>query len=373
MPLIYGTPQSFASQILGSGVGTCVSTVQSGRTMFDPFGTSFRPTEPARSYVASAPETARQADAIAVMTWNIKFAGGRIDFFFDGHGDRVVMTKNEVTNHLEGLARKIVQVQPDVLLLQEVDVHAHRSADVDMMQWLLDNTHLNYGAYASQWKARYIPRHGLRHMDDGNAILSRWPLVEPVRVALSPIREAGPLYRYFYLKRNLLRARVLLPQGQPLCVVNTHTEAFWPKAKRRHIAAFEAELHRLHQRGLPFIAGGDLNVIPPGSKVVGGFPDSTGQGLAATADHFGDQGSWLNGLYASFNSAIPLADYQLDNAPYVTHSTSGNHLWNRKLDYLFTNVQIVEQSAMTHQNEQRGGMETMSLSDHAPLSVFVQL
>lgn len=341
--------------------------------MFDLFGTGFQSIQPARSYVSRTTEAVSQCDVIKVMTWNIKFAGGRFDFFFDGHGNRVVMTKDEVMHHLKGLARKIVQVQPDVLMLQEVDVNSHRTADVDMVQWLLDNTHLNYGVYASQWKARYIPRHGLRHIDDGNAVLCRWPLLDPVRIALAPIREAGPLYRYFYLKRNLLSTRVLLPRGNNLDVVNTHTEAFWPEAKRRHIAGFEAELHRLHRQGRALIGGGDLNVIPPGSHINGGFPDSPATGLAAKADHFGDQGDWLKGLYASFNPAVPLEDYQFDNSLHVTHSTHGDHFWNRKLDYLFTNVTVVPSSTMTHQDKTRGGMETMPLSDHAPLSVSIRL
>ena len=33
---------------------------------------------------------------LKVATWNVKFGGGRIDFFFDCHGDRVLMNKNEV-------------------------------------------------------------------------------------------------------------------------------------------------------------------------------------------------------------------------------------------------------------------------------------
>ena len=128
----------------------------------DPFDTSFEPVEDAKLYAATDKTAAPdQVDELKVMTWNVKFGGGRIDFFFDCHGDRVILEKDEVITHLEGLAKKIRQVDPDVLLLQEVDIDSKRTAYVDQVQWLLDHTELNHGAYASQWRASYIPRHGL--------------------------------------------------------------------------------------------------------------------------------------------------------------------------------------------------------------------
>jgi len=85
------------------------------------------------------------------MTWNIKFGGARIDFFFDCYGDRVVMTEQEVIQNLAGLLRKIRQVKPDILLIQELDRFSKRSAYVDMLQYIADSAGLPYAVYASQW------------------------------------------------------------------------------------------------------------------------------------------------------------------------------------------------------------------------------
>ena len=67
-----------------------------------------------------------------------------------------------------------------------------------------------------------------------------------------------------------------------------------------------------------------------------------------------------------------LADYQADNASHHTHTTDGRGFWNRKLDYLFTNGRWLACSGTTHQDEASGGMATMPLSDHAPVSARLE-
>ncbi|HYJ08392.1 MAG TPA: endonuclease/exonuclease/phosphatase family protein, partial [Polyangiaceae bacterium] len=151
----------------------------------DPFHTGFDDLEGAVGYRSRREKPVPDASApLRVMNYNIKFGGGRIDFFFDCFGDRVLMSKVEVLDNLSRLAEKINQYDPDVLILQEVDVNSKRDAYVDQMQWLLDHTALRYGAYASQWKADYIPSDGLGAMDSGNGILSKYPLSGAERIAL---------------------------------------------------------------------------------------------------------------------------------------------------------------------------------------------
>jgi endonuclease/exonuclease/phosphatase family metal-dependent hydrolase len=93
---------------------------------------------------------------------------------------------------------------------------------------------------------------------------------------------------------------------------------------------------------------------------------------AFIADDYRDEREWLTSLYADYASAVPLADYQLDNAPYFTHTTDSLGFWNRKLDYIFTSGSVVAGSGQTHQDTATG-LATMPLSDHAPLSVEIGL
>lgn len=341
----------------------------------DFFRTQFEDSEPAVLYTAKAiagiPQAARP---IVVMDWNVKFAGGRIDFFFDCYGDRVLMTESEVLTHLEGLAAKIRQVDPDILLVQEIDVLSKRTAYVDMVQWLLDHTDLNYGAYASQWKADFIPSDGLGKMDDGVAILSRWPIREASRIALPERADQSALERYFYLKRSILTASIPLPWDPSFHVVNTHLEAYTrDDTKKQQFDLFLAELDRLSALGASFVAGGDLNMIPPGSAKLMDFPDSVCEDEDFQADDYSGEVGWIDPVFERYESATPAADYVGNPGRYYTHTTDRNGFWNRTLDYLFTNATWVDGSNVTHQNGAQGGMETMPLSDHAPISALLEV
>lgn len=342
----------------------------------DPFGTGFDATEPARLYQASGADASPPATLdrpLRVMDWNIKFGGGRIDFFFDCFGDRVLMDRSEVVANLEGLAAEIREVDPDVLFLQEVDVNSKRSAFVDQVAWLLDHTELRYGAYASQWRADYVPSDGLGPMDDGVAILSRWPLHEATRLALPLRTDQDSLTRYFYLRRAILRARVELPGGRDLWLLNVHTDAYGEDGtKRRHIERFTEELDALDDAGELVIGGGDLNTLPPGTAKLFDFPDSVCADEEFVADDYRPEVGWLDPLYARYAPFVPTADYEADNAAYFSHTVDGRGSWNRQLDYLFTNGQWVAGSGVVHQDA-RTGLATMPLSDHAPVSAELRL
>ncbi len=340
----------------------------------DPFHTSFADIEPAIAYARREPIAATvPVGTIKLMNYNLKFGGGRIDFFFDCHGDRVLMSRAEVLRHLEGLAAKIQQVDPDVLFVQEIDVNSKRAAFVDQLRWLLDHTRFNFAYYASQWKADFVPSDGIGAVDSGNAILSKFPLRGGTRIALSLREDQGALERYFYLRRNLLRAELELPGQQLIYLVGTHTEAYSKDGtKLEHIERFKVELDQLSSSGNLVVGAGDLNTLPPGSAQVLGFDDS-----ACTedyeADDYSQEADWLQPLYDEYMPETPLAEYQADNSRFFSHTTRGDAFWNRKLDYLFTNGRFVAASGLTHQDEQSGGTATMPLSDHAPLSVSLEL
>lgn len=340
----------------------------------DPFHVEFADEEDARSYRARTLSEAASAPAtLTVMTWNIKFAGARIDFFFDCFGDRVLMDRAEVEANLRGLANKIRRVDPDLLLLQEVDVNSKRSAFIDQVQWLLDHTDLNYGVYASQWRADFVPSDGLGAIDNGNAILSRYPLTHGRRIALPLRGDQDGLERYFYLRRNLLTAQVDMAAGQTVAVVATHTAAYsHDGTKQAHIKRFIEEARALQDTGAIVIAGGDLNTLPPGSQQLSDFPDSVCT-EEYVADDYREETTYLLPLYADFEPAIAQQRYEQDNASYFTHTVDGRGFWNRTLDYLFTSHHFVPGSGLVHQDERSGGIATMPLSDHAPLTAELEL
>ena len=326
----------------------------------DPFGTT---TGDEVSYFEVAePEDVSYPDTLKVMTWNVKFGGGRIDFFFDCHGDRVIMEKEEVEDNMILLAEKIREVNPDILFLQEVDINAKRSAFMNQVQYLLDSTELNFGVYASQWKAKYIPSDGIGRMDSGNAILSKWQLCDAKRIGLPLIGEQNAIVRYFYLKRNLLHAK-LKNSDWELNLLNTHASAYAKdNTKKEQLEIIKQYADSLNSKGFHFILAGDFNALPPNTKQTQNFDDSVCEDGDFAADDYSSERDWMKPYYEAYESAICLGEYSNDNIRHCTHTTDKNGFWNRKTDYIFTNKSFVSGSGQTIQ-------DWMEASDHAPIVV----
>ncbi len=205
--------------------------------------------------------------SVVIMTWNIRYGFGRGPWFGDACGYKVIYSKEEIMNNLQMIAQRIKQVNPDILLLQEADINSSRSAYVDQVSWLLDNTDFNYAAYGLQWKAQFVPSDGLGRIEEANAILSRWKLKDAIRYQLKRRSDQGALERYFYERYCMVEASVEIPGFEDLTVVNIHASAFsTDDTKYQNLIEFKQELDKLSASDKVFVAGGDLNTIPPGSS-----------------------------------------------------------------------------------------------------------
>ncbi len=322
-------------------------------------------------YKSSDIANVNMPDTLKVMTWNVKFGGGRIDFFFDCYGDRVVMTESEVIDNMKGLASKINQYKPDILFLQEIDMDSKRTAKVNQVQWILDNTYMNYGVYASQWKADFVPSDGIGRINSGSCIMSKWEMTNAIRIGLPLMEEQIAIVRYFYLKRNILHAKMKVGDKE-ISLITTHLSAYsHDGTKKKQVDILVNLLDSLDKKNMQFLLGGDFNCLPPGSQKLKDFPDAGCTAEEFSADDYSEETDWLNGLY-KYQPAISLKDYGLDNSKYFSHTTKSSSMggfWSRKLDYLFTNSKFINGSGLVHQDKSSGGMNTMKLSDHAPITV----
>lgn len=341
----------------------------------EPLATGFDDTEEAVYYSASSLKTAPDTlTSLRVMTWNIRFCAGRILWFGDACGDRVILKDEEVYSSLQAIAAKINEVKPDILLLQEVDIKSKRSGYIDQLQWLLDHTWFNYAVCGSQWKAQFIPSDGLGRMDEENAILSRWKITGATRIQLALRNDQDNLTRYFYERCCMVSARMEVPGFSNLYVVNIHASATaTPDVKLQHIAAFKSEMDRINNSGAFFIAGGDLNTLPPGTDTTDfclqdkcdgeSFHHSYDDPYHKEGSNYTSENHILDPIYDKYSCAVPTNIYQPDQSRYFTHTTRPAHFWDRTLDFLFTNYHWVENSVITHQ-------EAVRESDHAPVSVL---
>jgi endonuclease/exonuclease/phosphatase family metal-dependent hydrolase len=346
----------------------------------EPLATQFEEGEDleATYYTAAELNTAPQPDSsIMAMTWNIRFGIGRSPWFGDACGDMTVYSQAEVQTHLDAIVAKINEIKPDVLFLQEVDVNSKRTSYLNELQYILDHTYFNYAAYVPEWQAQYIPSDGLGRMDMGLAILSPWPINNAKRKQLALRTDQSSIEVYFYLRSCMLTASLQVPGFKELSLVNIHASAFaTDDTKHTHYQQFKEELDRIQSEGGIFLAGGDLNTLPPGSVKLDycledGCP---GESFHASGDDpmhkagsdYSAEQQWLLPIYDKYVCAVPLLTYQANPYLFYTHTTRPDQTFDRTLDYLFTNHRWVQNSTVTHQ-------DALLESDHAPVSSYLVL
>ena len=335
----------------------------------DPLVTEFSSNEPPKEYTAKNLVSAPNKDTLNVVTWNIRFGIGRANWFGDSCGDLVLFDNETIIDGLELLAQKITEMDADILLLQEVDTDSKRSAYIDQVQWLLDHTSMNYGVYASMWEVQFVPSDGLGRVNTGNAILSKWPLSEAERIQLSLRGDQDALTKAFYVRRNVLKAVVNYP-GNPFWAVDIHASAFSnDDTKQKQFLEFKDVLDEINSKGEIFVAGGDLNELPPGATKNNYCEEDRCPDELPEDDEgcdFSNETTWINPLYDTYVPSVSLVDYQQNEQLYFTHASTHDinderYQWNRKLDYLFTNTAWVPRSEITHQ-------EAQLESDHVAVS-----
>jgi len=114
------------------------------------------------------------------------------------------------------------------------------------------------------------------------------------------------------------------------------------------------------------IFGGNFSTLPPNTKNVKDFNDNECvNGMPITSD-YSNESEWLRPFFSKFREVIPITEYQKNEHEFYTHTANRNGYWNKRLDYLFTNKSWKD--GLIHQNSKKGGLETMHLSNHAPVT-----
>jgi len=348
-----------------------------------PFVKIFEDIEEAMYFKSSNIIESEFHDSLKVMTWNIRFGAGRIPYVGDSCGERSLMTEQETIEYLNKIINYINASQPDILLLQEVDLSSKRTDYLNQVQYILDETYFNYASYASGMDVAFAPKDGTGKLDFGNAIFSRWNISDAERIKLA-LRTDQPSYvQYFYLRRNILKVKIQLPNNQDIYAVNIHASAFaTDNTKEKQMAKYKEVLDNLDNLGEYFVTGGDFNSLPPNANIIDFCEVDRCEGEIVHNDLDGGphlEGSYFNNfdgesdlLTPFYNSYFPAIDLSLiNNFEHLTHSTWNTNYntlesesWSRKLDYLFTNIQNWTSTGNTDNS-------ILKISDHAPLTANI--
>ena len=205
----------------------------------EPFAKSYPSTSNPKMYEASEYVTpVSNSDQVKVVTWNIRFGAGRLPWIIDSCGEKALADYDSVEIIMQKIADSLNAMEADIVLLQEVDIESKRSGFMDQVQFLLDNTNLNYGAYASVMEVDFVFSDGLGRINTGNAILSKFKLTEAQRIKLASFLAKGKNAQptlfifdepttglHFYdIEKLILAFNALIDLGHSIIVIEHNVE-----------------------------------------------------------------------------------------------------------------------------------------------------
>lgn len=259
-------------------------------------------------------------DSVKLVAWNIGYGalGDNADFFMDG--GKMVYTGDEarVRANMDAMVGEIKAQDPDILLLQEIDLDSSRSRHIDETYYF-DVLGYNNMAFANNFKVEFfpipIPPYG--HIDSGIATYSSYSTTSATRVQL-PCPFTWPI-RTFNLKRCLLITRIPVEGGKELVIVNLHLEAYDDgEGKAAQAQVLMDIINEETAKGNYVIAGGDFNQTF--SNIENKFPVFPEQWQAADMDVSPYESDWqflMSPETASSRSLYtPLAGNDPDSLQY---------------------------------------------------------
>jgi endonuclease/exonuclease/phosphatase family metal-dependent hydrolase len=175
-------------------------------------------------------------DTLRIMTYNI-------------HHANPPSKAKDSTIDLQAIARVINEAKPDLVALQEIDVHNARAGmDVNEAEVLAKLTGMHY------FFTRAIYYRGGEY---GDAVLSRFPIVDTIGYHLPIVKAAKEE------TRSLCMIKVMLPGKKKIYFASTHLGL----SKETRLLQARKLTSLVKPLSLPLILGGDFNALPE-SKVI---------------------------------------------------------------------------------------------------------
>ena len=202
-------------------------------------------------------------EELTLVTYNVGFGAYSDDFsfFMDGGEHGKALSKQAVEDNTAGIIETLSRAEPDLLLLQEVDIKGTRSYGVDQNAMLIEA----FDGFECITAVNYDSPYFLYPLHDPTGknkscimTLSRFSIVNATRYSL-PVESS--LYRYLDLDRAYSITRMYTDSGKVLSLFNLHLSAYTADGRIADeqleilLAAMTAE----YEKGNYVIAAGDFN------------------------------------------------------------------------------------------------------------------
>ena len=207
-----------------------------------------------------------KAEELHLVTWNTGYGAldEREDCYWDGGKGVYGESKEVVEENIGAMKSKVRELNPDIFLLQELDLDSKRSYYVDeyasFREEFVETQYNN--TFARNFKAGLVPlplNQMTGKVDAGIATFAKYQMTDSERIQL-PIPFAWPM-RMFNLKRCLLVNRIPLEgSAKELIIINLHLEAYDDgEGKAKQLKMLMDIMQEELDAGNYVIAGGDFN------------------------------------------------------------------------------------------------------------------
>ncbi|MCH5275878.1 MAG: endonuclease/exonuclease/phosphatase family protein [Lachnospiraceae bacterium] len=213
-----------------------------------------------------------------IVSYNVGFGAYSDDysFFMDGGKESRARSEAAVNENIGGAAEEMLRLDPDFLLIEEVDVDGTRSwhiNELNLIKEVLGDRYLN-STFAQNYDSPYLfwplfEPHGANQ--SGIAVFSRYPIASALRRSL-PIEES--LMRLVDLDRCYSIQRIPVPgSNNELVLYALHLSAYTSDGTiaTKQLQMLFTDMLEESEAGNWCIAGGDFNkdLLGDGGEVFG--------------------------------------------------------------------------------------------------------
>lgn len=215
---------------------------------------------PVYRQVDTMPETGQP---LTVLSYNVGFGAYSDDysFFMDGGKESRARSPEAVRQNIAGALEAVAELDPELVLLQEVDFDSTRSHHVDERQLVAHRLEEYACVFAQNYDSPYLmwplnAPHGANKA--GMMTLSRYGIASALRRSL-PI-EKGPMMMVD-LDRCYSVSRIPTANAKELVLYNFHLSAYTSDGTiaEEQLELLFSDMQAERKRGNYVIAGGDFN------------------------------------------------------------------------------------------------------------------
>jgi hypothetical protein len=311
--------------------------------------------------------------SLKVMTFNIGYAGlgADEDFVMDGGKNGRPSSKSIVEDYLTGINDLLTTYTSEFYLLQEVDIKARRSYEINQLNQIKNEVGPFYSTqFAYNFKAIFVPfplsfTDYIGYVESGLSTLASYHVAESTRYQF-PGSFNWPL-RVANLKRAMMVSELDIESSdKKLMIVNLHMSAYDGDGSLRQaeMAFLKEFMEEQEVLGNYVLIGGDFNQTFPEAKDI--YPEIEGLYQAFTIED-----NYLPTGY-SFMIDINHPSCRLLNQPYDPESENTQYyiidgfIVSDNIEILPYNDQMTEARAYTINDD-------FQYSDHNPVVMNFKL